>query len=161
MSPDAPAAPVTRRRFLVQCGWAFFWLFLGGLGASFLRYLFPNVLYEPSMTFKAGDPNEYEVGTVSDKWKKAQRVWIIRTSDGIYALWARCTHLGSTPNLFAPEEGFKCPCHASNFNTSGDVVAAPAPKPLWRCAISRSPDGQLVVDKSQLHNTPGTREQAP
>src|SRR3989338_5886661 len=116
-SPSAGGG-VTRRRFLVQCGWGLFWVFLGGLGASFLRYLFPNVLYEPSMSFKAGDPKEYEVGIVSDRWKKSQRVWIVRTPEGVYALWARCTHLGCTPNWFVTEERFKCPCHGSNFNRS-------------------------------------------
>ena len=159
--PATAGEPITRRRFLVRCGWGLFSIFLGGLGASFLRYLFPNVLYEPSMTFKAGDPNEYEVGNVSDKWKKAQRVWIIRTPDGIYAMWARCTHLGCTPNWFTAENRFKCPCHGSNFSMAGDVIAGPAPKPLWRCAVSLSPGGQLVVDKNQLQNKPGKREQAP
>ena len=110
-----------RRQFLLKAGWGFFYLFLGGWLLSNLRYMFPNVLYEPSLSFKAGKPAEYPVG-VSEKWKKAQRVWIIRTAAGFYCIWSRCTHLGCTPNWFEAENRFKCPCHGSNYNIDGDVL---------------------------------------
>ncbi|MBI2495010.1 MAG: Rieske 2Fe-2S domain-containing protein [Candidatus Omnitrophica bacterium] len=137
-----------RRQFLLKSGWAFFWLFLGGWLLSNLKYLFPNVLYEPTLSFKAGRPSEYALG-VSEKWKKTQRSWIIRTEEGFYCFWARCDVEGR----------FKCPCHGSNFNKSGDVIAGPAPKPLWRCAIKLAEDGQLFIDKGRLENRPGLREQ--
>ena len=147
-----------RRQFLLTSGWAFFWVFLGGWLLSNLRFLFPNVLYEPTLTFKAGKPDEYPLG-VSEKWKKTQRAWIIRKESGFYCFWARCTHLGCTPNWFDAEGRFKCPCHGSNFNKDGDVIAGPAPKPLWRCAIRLADDGQLIIDKGHLENQPGPREQ--
>ena len=147
-----------RREFLLKSGWAFFWLFLGGWLLSNLRYLFPNVLYEPTLSFKAGKPQDYPLG-VSEKWKKTQRAWVIRTEEGFYCFWARFTHLGCTPTWFDAEGRFKCPCHGSNFNKSGDVIAGPAPKPLWRCAIKVADDGQLFVDKARLENRPGLREQ--
>ena len=146
-----------RRQFLLKSGWAFFWLFLGGWLLSNLRYLFPNVLYEPTLNFKAGKPQDYPMG-ISEKWKKLQRVWIVRTEEGFYCFWARCTHLGCTPNWFDTENRFKCPCHGSNFNRDGDVIAGPAPKPLWRCAIQLADDGQLLIDKARLENKPGNRE---
>ena len=147
-----------RRQFLLKAGWGFFWVFLGGWLLSNLRFLFPNVLYEPTLAFKAGKPGEYPLG-VSEKWKKTQRTWIIRREDGFYCFWARCTHLGCTPNWFDAEGRFKCPCHGSNFNKDGDVIAGPAPKPLWRCAIKLADDGQLFIDKARLENRPGPREQ--
>jgi len=147
-----------RRQFLLKSGWAFFWVFLGGWLLSNLRYLFPNILYEPTLSFKAGFPKDYPVG-VSEKWKKLQRAWIVRTDKGFYCFWARCTHLGCTPNWFEAESRFKCPCHGSNFNKDGDVIAGPAPKPLWRCALTIADDGQLMVDKARLENRQGAREQ--
>ena len=147
-----------RREFLLKAGWAFFYVFLGGWLLSNLRYLFPNVLYEPTLSFKAGRPEDYSLG-VSEKWKKAQRVWIVRKEQGFYCFWARCTHLGCTPNWFEAESRFKCPCHGSNFNKDGDVIAGPAPKPLWRCSVQLADDGQLLIDKGRLENRPGTRDQ--
>ena len=148
---------VGRRKFLLKSGWACFWLFLGGWLLSNLRYLFPNILYEPTLSFKAGRPEDYPLG-ISEKWKKSQRAWIIRGADGFYCFWARCTHLGCTPNWFGAENRFKCPCHGSNFNRDGDVIAGPAPKPLWRCAIRLADDGQLLINKAQLENRVGQRE---
>ncbi len=147
-----------RREFLLKSGWAFFWVFMGGWLLSNLRYLFPNVLYEPTLSFKAGKPEDYPLG-ISEKWKKTQRVWIVRKADGFYCFWARCTHLGCTPNWFDAENRFKCPCHGSNFNKDGDVISGPAPNPLWRCAIKQADDGQLLIDKARLENRPGQREQ--
>ena len=145
-----------RRQFLLQAGWAFFYVFLGGWLLSNLRYLFPNVLYEPTLSFKAGRPEDYPLG-ISEKWKKAQRVWIVRQQEGFYCFWARCTHLGCTPNWFDAENRFKCPCHGSNFNRDGDVIAGPAPRPLWRCSIQLADAGQLFIDKARLENRPALR----
>lgn len=145
-----------RRQFLLKSGWAFFWLFCGGWLLSNLRFLFPNVLYEPQLSFKAGVPGDYPLGVTTNK---EQRVWIVREERGFYCLWRRCTHLGCTPNWFDAEGRFKCPCHGSNFNRAGDVIAGPAPKPLWRCAIRLADDGQMLVDKGRLENRPGVREQ--
>lgn len=147
---------ISRRQFL-RAGWAFVWMFLGGWALATLRYLFPNVLYEPPTAFTAGLPEEYAVG-VNTKWVKEQRTWIVRTARGFYALWARCTHLGCTPNWFDVERRFKCPCHGSNFSVEGDVLAGPAPKPLFRCAIRLADDGQLLIDKGRLENQPGRRD---
>ncbi len=146
-----------RRQFLLKAGWGFFWAFLGGWLLSNLRFLFPNVLYEASLLFKAGKPEDYPLG-ISEKFKKSQRTWMVRTPQGFYCFWARCTHLGCTPNWFDAENRFKCPCHGSNFNKDGDVIAGPAPRPLWRCALKMSDDGQIVVDKGRLENKPGVRE---
>jgi len=106
------------------------------------------VLFTPPSTFKAGLPTDYAIGEVSEKFKKDQRVWIIRTEVGLYALFAKCTHLGCTPRWLAAENKFKCPCHGSGFYKTGVNFEGPAPRPLERLRITRAEDGQLLIDKS-------------
>lgn len=153
-----PAGEKMTRGGFLGLGYFAFFSWLAGSAAAALRFLLPNVLYEPSQAFKAGHPEEYGEG-LSERFKKDQRVWIIRQERKIYAVWARCTHLGCTPNWFQGESRFRCPCHGSNFTIDGDVIAGPAPRPLFRCAISLTPDGQLLVDKGRLEGQPGRREQ--
>jgi cytochrome b6-f complex iron-sulfur subunit len=107
------------------------------------------VLFEPSPIFKAGKPEDYTVGEVSTKWVKDERVWIVRESEGIYAILANCTHLGCTPKWLASESKYKCPCHGSGFTMQGINFEGPAPRPLERLKIEIAPDGQIKVDKSK------------
>jgi cytochrome b6-f complex iron-sulfur subunit len=156
-APEANQPELTRRTFLLW-GWGAFLAFLASAGAGFLRYFLPNVLYEPSQKFRAGRVADYPLGVTIDK---PNRVWIIRNEKGLYSIWARCTHLGCTPNWFPAESRFRCPCHGSNYTIKGDVIAGPAPKPLWRVMVTKTPQGELVVDKSIMENRPGLREKPP
>lgn len=151
-----PAAPVrgslwSRRDFMGRLSWGGFGIFAGISLLAFVRSAFPRVLFTPPSTFKAGLPNEYTIGEVSERFKQEQRVWIIREADGFYALFAKCTHLGCTPRWLKVEEKFKCPCHGSGFRKTGINFEGPAPRPLERFRISLAEDGQLVVDKSIVY----------
>src|SRR5262245_60675535 len=116
---------VTRRRFVAFVGWGSFAAFWGSIVLASLRFLFPRILYEPSPLFQAGKPDDYQVGEVSTRFKEAQRVWMIRNADGMYALIAICTHLGCTPNWFASAERFKRLCYSSTILSDGTNVATP------------------------------------
>ena len=151
----------TRRRLLSFLGWGSFASFCGGVTIGSLRFFFPRILYEPSQQFIAGKPEDYQVGEVSTRMKKEQRVWMIRSEEGIYALISVCTHLGCTPIWHPAENRIKCPCHGSNFLVDGQNVAGPAPSPLFRAAISLDLAGNIVVDKSQKENQPGKRDEPP
>ena len=140
----------SRRDFFSYAGWA---SFLGALGLSslyFLRLLFPRVLFEPSPKFKAGKLEDYTVGAVSSKWVKDQRVWVVREKGRLYAILARCTHLGCTPLWLKTENKYKCPCHGSGFTMQGINFEGPAPRPLERLKVEIAPDGQIMVDKSKV-----------
>lgn len=129
-------------------GWAAFIASVGGYGSMLVRYLFPNVLFEPIQTFRAGTPDMYEPG-VSERFKEKHGVWIVRDQESIVALSTVCTHLGCTPN-FSPAEGkFKCPCHGSGFYTTGINFEGPAPRPLERFKITLSDEGEIIVDKTK------------
>jgi cytochrome b6-f complex iron-sulfur subunit len=156
-SPSVSQPEITRRSFLFW-GWGAFLAFLASATGATLRFFLPNVLYEPSQKFRSGKVIDYPLGVTIDK---ANRVWIIRNDKGLYAMWARCTHLGCTPNWFPAESRFRCPCHGSNFSAKGDVIAGPAPKPLWRVMVTQTPQGDLVIDKAIMENRPGPRDNAP
>ena len=154
--------PVSRRKFLVSLltGWG---LFIGAAHVGLLamvRFLFPNVLFEPPSSFKAGVPSDFAEG-VDERFKLTHATWIVRTQSdplsgrsgegGLFALSTICTHLGCIPNWLAADAKFKCPCHGSGFRSSGMNFEGPAPRPLERWRIVRADDGQVLVDKSQKY----------
>jgi cytochrome b6-f complex iron-sulfur subunit len=141
-----------RRDIFSAAGWAGLFVVIMTALLGFMRYMFPRVLFEPPTTFKAGSPDEYAAGVVNEKFKQSQRVWIVRKEDGsFYALLAICTHLGCTPNWFAIEDKFKCPCHGSGFYRDGTNFEGPAPRPLDRVKIVQTSEGPLTVDKGVVY----------
>ena len=137
----------SRRDFMGRLGWGMFGAFTGITLLGFLRSAFPRVLFQPPTSFKAGLPKDFTIGEISEKFKKDYRVWIIRSEEGFYALFAKCTHLGCTPRWLAAEDKFKCPCHGSGFYKTGINFEGPAPRPLERLRVTLAEDGQLVIDK--------------
>jgi cytochrome b6-f complex iron-sulfur subunit len=139
---------MNRRNLLSLTGWLAFLSFILASTIGALRFMFPRVLFEPPTKFKAGFPQDYVVGEVSDKYKDEHRVWIVRDNLGFYSLIAICTHLGCTPRWLPTDNKFKCPCHGSGYYKSGVNFEGPAPRPLERAYIGLTDDGQLEVDTS-------------
>src|SRR6476661_7670834 len=156
--PPKPAAPkpaaketiVTRRSFIswMTLAWTAFTASMLAAATATTRFMFPNVLFEPPPTFKAGFPNEIQVGQVDERFK-SRGVWLVRDENGIFALSTVCTHLGCTPNWLEAEQKFKCPCHGSGYYKDGVNFEGPTPRPLERFAITLADDGQILVDKSR------------
>jgi cytochrome b6-f complex iron-sulfur subunit len=140
---------LNRRSFLSLLGWAWVAFVAASLGAvsGIVRFLFPNVTFEPPLKFAAGFPNTYSLG-VDERYKEAHRVWIVRETTGFYVLSTICTHLGCTPNWLLAEQKFKCPCHGSGYYVTGINFEGPAPRPLERFNVTLADDGQLVIDQS-------------
>ena len=156
LPPDAedggPASLWSRRDFFSLAAWAGVLASLAAALVGFGRYMFPRVLFEPSPQFDAGRPADYVSGQVDERWKKDQRVWIVRQDDGsFFALLAICTHLGCTPNWIATDDKFKCPCHGSGYKRDGRNFEGPTPRPLDRVKIALNAEGHLIVDKSVLY----------
>jgi cytochrome b6-f complex iron-sulfur subunit len=158
----------TRRDALGFLGWGGVLSGIGIGSLAFVRMLYPRVLFEPPTQFKLGKPNDYAPGSVSDRWIKAYRFWLVRFSDRFVALSAICTHLGCTPRYLAADDKFKCPCHGSGFrgHTSGwkaigKSFEGPAPRALDRFHLQRSDDGQIVVDKGQVFRPEKGEEARP
>ena len=143
---------LTRRDWLLSTSWLLFAVAsLVGTLFYVVRFLFPNVTYEPPLQFKAGLPTEFAVGRVDERFKELFGTWIVRNELGLFALSTTCTHLGCTPNWLEAEQKFKCPCHGSGFRKTGINFEGPAPRPLERYRISTADDGQVLVDKSSKY----------
>ncbi|MGD2156060.1 MAG: Rieske 2Fe-2S domain-containing protein [Anaerolineales bacterium] len=76
----------------------------------------------------AGRVDEFEINSVNRVLKG--RFYLVRTEDGLLALWQKCTHLGCSVPWEKDRNEFHCPCHGSVFNQVGEVKGGPAPRPL-------------------------------
>ena len=148
-APDAKAAAKeinTSRRRIV---WACIWGYLGVNFLMFLRFFFPRALYEPNTVFTAGYPSDFALG-VDQRFLMTNRSWVVREPDRIFVIFARCTHLGCTPEWKEAENKFKCPCHGSGYDSEGVNFEGPAPRPMDRAFVQLDPTGKIVVDTSRL-----------
>ena len=149
VGPENREVDQRRRRLVWTCVTAF----LGAWFIAFFRFFLPRTLFEPSTVFKIGYPSDYGLG-VDTKWQQKYRIWVDRTPDRLFVIYARCTHLGCTPDWKASENKFKCPCHGSGYDSEGVNFEGPAPRPMDRAHIEPAPDGQIVVDVSRLYQWP-------
>jgi cytochrome b6-f complex iron-sulfur subunit len=77
----------------------------------------------------AGPVDQFEPGSVTAFVDG--KFYLARLEDGGFlAVNRKCTHLGCSVPWVADEQRFSCPCHASAFDIRGDVINAPAPRPL-------------------------------
>jgi cytochrome b6-f complex iron-sulfur subunit len=135
------------RRYIV---WGSVFGFFAVMGAAITRFFLPRAIFEPSSIFRIGFPGDYALG-VDTKWQQQYRIWVVRNSERLFVVYARCTHLGCTPDWKASENKFKCPCHGSGYDSEGVNFEGPAPRPMDRAAIKLDAEGQLVVNTGKLY----------
>ena len=144
-TPDPPVNK-TRRRIV----WYSVAGFLTTCFLMFVRFFLPRSITEPPSTFKIGFPGDYALG-VDTKYQQQYRIWVDKTSDRLFVVYARCTHLGCTPDWKPSENKFKCPCHGSGYDVEAINFEGPAPRPMDRAHVELDPEGQIVVDVSRLY----------
>ena len=127
-----------RRRF----AWAAFAAFMTAWFIAFFRFFLPRTLFEPATSFKIGYPADFGLG-VDTKFQQKYRIWVDRTPDRIFVIYARCTHLGCTPDWKPAENKFKCPCHGSGYDSEGVNFEGPAPRPMDRANVRSRPTGRF------------------
>ena len=139
---------IERRDFLNEIAGAA--LGLAGLGAVAVtvKYLSPNVLFEPPTSFRVGSPDDYPVNSVT--LFADQQVYLVRSQAGFMALSSICTHLGCITQWKPELEMIACPCHGSRFHKDGTVEHGPAPRALPHFALRLTADGGLLVDKLEV-----------
>jgi cytochrome b6-f complex iron-sulfur subunit len=148
-STPEPAVNKTRRRIV----WASVAGFLTTCFLMFVRFFLPRAIFEPSSTFKIGFPGDYALG-VDTKYQQQYRIWVDKTSDRLFVVYARCTHLGCTPDWKASENKFKCPCHGSGYDSEAINFEGPAPRPMDRAEVKLDAEGQIVVNVAKLYKWP-------
>jgi cytochrome b6-f complex iron-sulfur subunit len=144
-------SPVNRQRRIFV--WSAVAAFLTAWLLAFFRYFLPRTLFEPATSFKIGYPSDFGLG-VDTKFQQKFRIWVDRTPDRLFVIYARCTHLGCTPDWKPAENKFKCPCHGSGYDSEGINFEGPAPRPMDRAHVELAPDGQILVDVARLYQWP-------
>jgi len=61
---------------------------------------------------------------------KGREIIIVNSKKGLKALSTECTHLGCKAYWEPENSRFFCPCHDGVFDTDGNVVSGPPPRPL-------------------------------
>jgi len=145
---EGPTA--SRRAFLWKL-----WLGLGGLAfleyalaaTDFLRPRSSRLSDDSDAIIVAGPIDRFEPDTVAAFPKG--KFYLARLKDGGFlAISRECTHLGCTVPWNAHEHAFVCPCHASAFDITGNVLSPPAPRALDLHPV-RVENGIVKVDTSK------------
>lgn len=79
---------------------------------------------------------------------------VVKDKDGSYwiGLYQRCVHLGCTVPFRDDCNSFKCPCHGSHYNVTGEWIDGPAPKSLDRFAIRfNETSNEVIVDTGTVN----------
>jgi len=125
----------------------------------FQDFFGPKVLKEPKKVWRVGRLEDFAVpGKVDESFKRTPDggagFWIVNLQpdqDKLVALSTICTHLGCIPNWLQGDQKFKCPCHGSGYYITGVNFEGPTPRPLERHAITRDPEGYIVVDMRKIY----------
>jgi cytochrome b6-f complex iron-sulfur subunit len=130
---NRPEINPSRRSFLNKL-----WLVLGGLALVEVVGLV-LAFFQPRKTgdkegesggiIEAGAVDKFALSSVTAFVRG--KFYLARLEDGGFlALSRKCTHLGCTVPWSSKDMKFICPCHASVYDVRGEVLSAPAPRPL-------------------------------
>ena len=136
---------LSRRNLFTLAGWAGLLASLTASAGATLRFMFPNIVYEPSPIIKLGNVSDYAEGTIT--FVESERLFVLRDDKGFRAISAVCQHLACTVYWSETTNTYDCPCHGSVYDTTGAVIAGPAPRALDWLELKKSPDKRLVVNK--------------
>jgi cytochrome b6-f complex iron-sulfur subunit len=140
-----------RRTFITKA-----WLFLGALATVQLGWIGFDLLKPRDRrreaeavggVYVAGPLERFEPGSVTAF--PEGRFYLSRLDGGGFlALGRTCTHLGCTVPWIEADRQFACPCHASVFDITGEVLSPPADRALDMFAV-RIENGIVKVDLSE------------
>ena len=114
------------------------WLVLGGVALAEFVAVALAFLRPRKLKARREDPDSIITAGAVERFKKNSvtafvrgKFYLVRLEDGGFlALSRTCTHLGCSIPWVEKEMKFACPCHASVFDITGNVIEAPAPRAL-------------------------------
>ena len=141
-----------RREFArnMMVGWGSLSLIAGISAAGLMRFLLPNVLYEPPTVFRVGFPESFPEGVTPIPERS---VFVVRNGSSFHAISSICTHLRCQVGHM--RNGFQCPCHGSRFDIEGKVTRGAAPRPLDWYEVTLAENGEIRVNTKRKVE-PGT-----
>jgi len=121
---------VSRRNFL-----GMIWAGLSGIaalevGGIVLAYMKPRLAEgDFGSIITVGPVEDFPPGSVTPVTNG--KFYLSRLKDkGFLAIYQKCTHLGCSVPYLQTEGRFICPCHNSQFDSTGELLNPPAPRPL-------------------------------
>lgn len=147
IDPDDNDPLISRRSFLALLGVGACLVGVGSLmGASFLGFLYPNVMKIPPNVFSLGRPEDV-LARDGKVFNPKQKVFVETAGGKVRVQTAVCTHLGCTVNMV--QTGYACPCHGSTYDAHGKNTGGPAPLPLVYFHVFKGASGEIMVDKNK------------
>lgn len=147
---ETTPAGITRREFLldvlVACGLV---VSSGSVITAVLKYLYPPARQIGAAAAKVMVATEDEVPDGKAKlfvWNQTPH-YLIHVDDEFRAFSAKCTHLGCIVKWRDDSRVFACPCHAGFFDSNGQVISGPPPRPLPSLKVEVS-SGQVFVGEA-------------
>ena len=139
----------SKRRFIPLFMMSIGVLFSHGLfGAYIVRFLLPkkkSVKYRETLI---SNVKKIPMGSsIVFEDLQGKSIILANTPDGFKAISTTCTHLGCQVHWESSKNIFICPCHNAFFDTDGNTISGPAPKPLERYDVVLSNDNIFVMLK--------------
>ncbi len=111
-----------------------------------------------SQLLQAGVIADFPPGSVTLIGKG--HLYLTRLEDGGFlAISRKCTHLGCAVPWVVEHKQFECPCHASVFDITGNVIKSPAPRALDLYPITLERDRVMIDISSPIRRSTFTAEQ--
>ncbi len=130
----------------------------GGLIASFallirhgIDFIFPLVEAPPLRKLLIGRVNDIKIGEAKEVQVGESSLYLIRNEDGYKVFSSVCTHLGCKVKWEGYRNRFYCPCHKGVYDSHGNVLEGPPPRPLdeFKVEIDKNLVYMWIEEKSR------------
>ena len=141
-----PESRLGRREFFLSLGWALMGLAVAAITGMTERFLAGSRARSEPEPVNFGPPTGQTIGSVT----KSGRIVLLRDDAGFWAVNAICPHLGCQPAFDETRRIFLCPCHGSQFDPEGRLLAGPAPRSMSLAVLRLDTQGTLVAYPKEL-----------